>query len=144
MLDSILFPTDIRELETKMCGGIFVRYVGVFSPQLCDVHDLQCDGLLRSQANSWQFERGQSCETNGRSVRYRSVSLYKLPGNTMLDIRSRITDNSSQHCRCLYWLFACPGCSNCSQLFWNRFVVFGPPVLWIRKAGCLIRHGKIF
>ena len=32
MLDSIISPTDIRKLETKVCGGLFVRYVGLFNP----------------------------------------------------------------------------------------------------------------
>ena len=95
MLDSIVSPTDIRELETKMCGGFVVRCVRLLFPQLCDVHDLQCDDLRQSKTNSSQFKRGQSREANRYRVRYRGIYLYSFAYNTVLDVRARITENSS-------------------------------------------------
>ena len=61
----------------------------------------------------------------------------------MLDVRSWVAEDSLQHTRGLYWLFARVGSPGRSEVFWRRLVVFGPSVLWIREACCFIWDGKL-
>ena len=60
----------------------------------------------------------------------------------MLDVRSWITKDTLQHYRGLCWLLGRLAYPGCFKVFWYRFVVFGPAVLRICEACCLVWDGE--